>query len=120
MKKKEMMSPWGKIVAIVIMIALFFILSGILMGAWNFVIPELIRSINGTAPTWSNISYTTAMVFMILIVIIVDPGLIATAVWKSCIYLFDGVEDATYKKRKESVAYNVQPVVNTWGKQTNY
>ncbi len=103
------MSPgWSRFLAILFIIALFFILSAILMGTWNYVIPALVKSINGSSALYTNISYEVSMVFMIMIVVILGPGQLARGIWKGMVMVTDGAGKLT--KSKNATAYNTSPL----------
>lgn len=92
-----------------IIIIMFFVLSGVLYGTWNYTIPILTRSINGpTQPAFTNISYVDSMVFMVLIWTILAPGAIINGVWSFAGALFG----ASNGKRMNASSYNLNPALS--------
>ena len=58
------------LLTLVVMAAMFFVYAAILMAVWNAVIPSIAHSVDTTwnaATDFANISYTTVMLFTILI-----------------------------------------------------
>ena len=51
----------------------FFLTSVILMGTWNYTIPRLITSVEGSN-TYRDIDYQTSMVFTVLLALIFGGG----------------------------------------------
>jgi uncharacterized membrane protein len=116
-----MSESWAKFLAILMIIGLFFILSAILLGSWNYVIPALVGSINGTAAgnAVTAISYQVAMVFLILAVVLIGPGALARGIWDGMVTVG---EDVKYHTRSRAAAYNTSPMTtnpatSSWGSQ---
>lgn len=70
------------IASLVVAVIGFFIVSAVLMSVWNYTIPRIIASVDSSYydeegkidPTkWSDISYSTAMVLLILISMVFAP-----------------------------------------------
>ena len=100
----------ARVIAVFFIIGMFFALSAILMGTWNYTIPILVRSINGpTQPAYTNIAYVDSMVFMILILTILGPGTIINTIWGIGSY-FDGV--ASNGRRMNASSYNLNPALS--------
>jgi uncharacterized membrane protein YedE/YeeE len=80
------------LIVIAVLAAIFFIFSLILLGAWNYVIPRLITSIDATAANmYTNIDYVTAMVFAILVFVLFGQSVVFSAT----VWLFDFVTATT-------------------------
>ena len=118
-----MSESWAKFVAILMIIGLFFILSAILLGSWNYVIPALVGSINGVGAgnNVTAISYPVAMVFLILAVVLIGPGALARGIWDGMVTVG---EDVKYHSRSRAAAYNTSPLTSnpatsSWGAHVN-
>ncbi len=119
-----MTESWAKFVAILMIIGLFFILSAILMGAWNYVIPALVTSIMGPAAgnVVTPISYPVAMVFLILSIVLIGPGSLARGIWEGMVVVGEDVK--YHSSRSRAAAYNTSPMtanpaMSTWGQQVH-
>lgn len=94
------MRPFVKVLFILAMISVvFFVSSAIVMGTWNFAIPRLINSVDGSN-TFTNIGYDTAMVFTILVFTLFGGSMMTP----STIYLMDCRKESGVQqvKTKES------------------
>lgn len=58
------------------MAAAFFVVAALLMVTWNYALPRIVRSIDNTyeRSTYTNIDYTVAMAFTILLGLIWGAG----------------------------------------------
>lgn len=73
------------VVWLAVMLVAFFIVSAVLMVSWNYAIPRLAESVGPyKTETFSNITFTTAMVVTILMGALFRPG------WG--MHLFDELE----------------------------
>lgn len=63
----------GFLLLLMFITAGFFIISAVLMATWNYTIPRLITSIEGSN-TYSDIDYQTSMVFTILLAVLFGGG----------------------------------------------
>lgn len=106
------MSVWSrKFGALLFVIISFFVLSALLYGLWNVVLPALITSIDGTVKgdSFMWISYPIAMAFMLLIFVILSPGAIMRGAWQI------GSDTSSYiqnKSPRNAAAYNLSPAVS--------
>ena len=96
-------------VVLAVIAACFFIISAIIMATWNYSIPRLITSINGTN-TYSDLSYTTAMVFTILVGILFGGGVVtrsSTHIYNYSVTASDAKNSLGHKDKdkKKSEAY---------------
>jgi len=82
MHQESLMVMGGNLLVSLVVAAIgFFIVSAILMEVWNYTIPRIIASVNPSfvdeenqvTSQWTNISYTTSMVLLILLSMVFSP-----------------------------------------------
>jgi ABC-type spermidine/putrescine transport system permease subunit I len=82
----------GLLLVLFFLTAGFFVISAVLMGTWNYTIPRLITSVEGSN-TYTDINYTTAMVFTILLGLFFGGGGLMMSAPMYCVMPKKGKKD---------------------------
>jgi hypothetical protein len=114
-KKKQMAkdgwSLFWKVVWMTIILGILLVASSaIFLGAWNYAVPALGKSV-GSAATFANIDYATAIVSMILFWIMLSPVALPAleAIYRMCVDF--GHDAQTASRARYSTAYAAH---DTW------